>query len=130
MPSKKKQQKPANDNGATGVAKSGIDSAALVERHNAKPALKPKAEKKPKAEQKPKAGKKVSVKTIVREAFVANPAITNDEVVAAVKKARPDSAFGDKQAQWYRWMAKKGILTGTTIEMPRQARAKKKEKAS
>ncbi len=76
--------------------------------------------------EKPKAEKKASVKTIVRDAFLANPAITNDEVVAAVKKARPDSAFGDKQAQWYRWMAKKGILTGTPIEMPRQSRKSQK----
>ncbi len=72
--------------------------------------------------EKTKTEKKTSVKTIVRDAFLANPAITNDEVVAAVKKARPDSAFGDKQAQWYRWMAKKGILTGTPINMPRQSR--------
>ncbi len=75
--------------------------------------------------EKPKAEKKISVKTIVRDAFVANPAISNDEVVAAVKKARPDSAFGDKQAQWYRWMAKKGLLTGTPIDMPRQSRKAK-----
>jgi hypothetical protein len=74
--------------------------------------------------EKPKAEKKISVKTIVRDAFLANPAITNDEVVAAVKKARPDSAFGDKQAQWYRWMAKKGILTGTAIVMPKKTRNK------
>ncbi len=74
--------------------------------------------------EKPKAEKKISVKTIARDAFIANPAITNDELVAAVKKARPDSAFGDKQAQWYRWMAKKGILTGTAIAMPKKARAK------
>ncbi len=73
---------------------------------------------------KAKAEKKITIKTIVRDAFLADPAITNDKVVAAVKKARPDSAFGDKQAQWYRWMAKKGILTGTSIQMPKKARAK------
>ncbi len=105
MPSKK-QQKAANNKGAASP--------------------KPKAAKKPKAEKKSKADKKISVKTIARDAFLANPAITNDELVAAVKKARPDSAFGDKQAQWYRWMAKKGILTGTAIEMPRQSRKNKK----
>ncbi len=114
MPRKKKQQKPANGN----------DTAA------SKPDLAPveakaKAEKKTKAEKKPRASKtekKISVKSIARDAIVANPAITNEEIMAAVKKARPDSSFGDKQAQWYRWMAKKGILTGTPIEMPRQSR--------
>ncbi len=79
---------------------------------------------KTKGAEKAKAEKKITIKTIVRDAFLANPAITNDEVVSAVKKARPDSAFGDKQAQWYRWMAKKGILTGTSIQMPTKTRAK------
>ncbi len=80
---------------------------------------------KTKGAEKAKAEKKITIKTIVRDAFLANPAITNDEVVAVVKKARPDSAFGDKQAQWYRWMAKTGVLTGTAIEMPQKPRAKK-----
>ncbi len=96
----KKQKKPTSDKGAA-----------------------PKS-KKVRAD-KARAEKKVSVKTIVRDAFIANPAITNDEVVAAVKKARPDSSFNDKQAQWYRWMAKKGVLTGTAIAMPRKSRTKK-----
>lgn len=95
----KKQKKPANDKGA---------------------APKPKRVR----AEKPKAEKRISVKTIVRDAFLANPAITNDEVVAAVKKARPDSKFNEKQAQWYRWMAKSGTLTGTAIEMPKQPRKK------
>ncbi len=94
MPNKKKQQKPASDKGAA-----------------------PKPKRVP-SEKKAKAEKKITIKTIVRDAYLTNPAITNDEVVAAVKKARPDSVFGDKQAQWYRWMAKKGILTGTAIQMP------------
>ena len=80
--------------------------------------------KRTQVEKPAKATKKTSIRTIVREAFIANPAISNEDVVAAVKKARPDSAFGDKQAQWYRWMAKKGILTGSAIAMPRKTRKK------
>lgn len=92
---------------------------------------KPKSDKsvatKPKRTRakKTKAEPKISIKTIIREAFIANPAISNDEIVAAVKKARPDSLFNEKQAQWYRWMAKKGVLTGTAIAMPKKARDKK-----
>ncbi len=103
MSNKKKQQKPANNKGV---------------------APKPKRVA---SEKKAKAEKKTTIKTIVRDAFLANPEITNEQIIATVKKARPDSAFSEKQAQWYRWMAKTGILTGKAIAMPKKARAKKEK---
>jgi hypothetical protein len=90
-----------------------------------KPTSDKSAAPKSKRAEKTKPGKKRSIKTIVRDAFISNPEITNDQIAAMVKKARPDSSFNEKQAQWYRWMAKKGTLTGTAIVMPRKARAKK-----
>jgi len=56
--------------------------------------------------------------------LLGNNAITNDELIAAVKARFPESAFKDTHAAWYRSQARKGALTGTPIAIP-QIRAQK-----
>jgi hypothetical protein len=56
---------------------------------------------------------KRTIKQVVIEVFAANPTIKNADLIAAVKKEYPTSAFNEKHASWYRWQAKKGALTGT-----------------
>lgn len=59
---------------------------------------------------------------MVIETLAKNSAATNDEMIAAVKKEFPKSAFKDTHAAWYRSQARKGLLTGTPIEIPAMSR--------
>jgi hypothetical protein len=61
---------------------------------------------------------KRTIKQVVIEAITANKVITNEELIAAVKAQFPKSAFKDTHAAWYRSQARKGLLTGTPIEIP------------
>jgi hypothetical protein len=58
---------------------------------------------------------KRTIKQIVIEVFAANPTIKNADLIAAVKKEYPSSAFNEKHASWYRWQAKKGALAGAPL---------------
>jgi hypothetical protein len=94
--------------------------------------MKNKKEKKTKAQ--PKTSKKTiaessaeskpTIKQAVIEAITANNVITNDKLVAAVKAQFPKSAFKDTHAAWYRSQARKGLLTGTPIDIPAQRQPK------
>jgi len=53
-----------------------------------------------------------------------NSAVTNDELIAAVKTQFPKSAFKDSHAAWYRSQVRKGSLTGTPIEIPARRQSK------
>ena len=59
-----------------------------------------------------------TIKRLVVETISANPAVTNDEMIAAVKREFPESAFKDTHAAWYRSQARKGLLTGASIAIP------------
>ena len=101
-----------------------------------------KAKKEQKTKSQPKNGKKAiiestaakaekpetestrTIKQVVIEAITANNAITNDELIAAVKAQFPKSAFKDSHAAWYRSQARKGLLTGTPIQIPAQRQSK------
>jgi hypothetical protein len=103
-----------------------------------------KDKKKPKTKVRPKIGKKAAVefsarnteksktepkhtiKRVVIEAITGNNVITNDELIAAVKAEFPKSAFKDTHAAWYRSQARKGLLTGTPIEIPAQTKKQSK----
>ena len=61
---------------------------------------------------------KRTIKQVVIDAITANNVITNEELIAAVKTQFPKSAFKDSHAAWYRSQARKGLLTGTPIEIP------------
>jgi hypothetical protein len=65
---------------------------------------------------------KRTIKQVVIEAISGKIDITNDEMIAAVKAEFPKSAFNNKHAAWYRTQARKGLLTGSQIEIPAQAR--------
>ena len=84
--------------------------------------------KKPVSEPKTaKAGKaaverKRTIRQLVIETFAANIAVTNAEMIAAVKAEFPKSAFKDTHAAWYRSQARKGLLTGTPIVIPAVSR--------
>jgi hypothetical protein len=67
---------------------------------------------------------KRTIKQVVIEAMTANNVITNEELIAAVKAQFPKSAFKDSHAAWYRSQARKGLLTGTPIEIPAQRQPK------
>ena len=69
---------------------------------------------------------KRTIKQVVIETIAANSIVTNDEMIAAVKAEFPKSAFKDSHAAWYRSQARKGLLTGTPIEIPTQARKQSK----
>lgn len=95
--------------------------------------MKNKKEQKTKAQ--PKTSKKTvakspvletkrTIKQVVIETITANNVITNDELIAAVKEQFPKSAFKDSHAAWYRSQARKGLLTGTPIEIPAQRQPK------
>jgi hypothetical protein len=75
---------------------------------------------------KPGTEAKRTIKQAVIEAITANKAITNDEMIKTVKAQFPKSAFKDTHAAWYRSQARKGLLTGTPIEIPAQARRQSK----
>ena len=89
------------------------------DRRSAKKAAGPKPEK---------AGKRYSIRQLIIETITANPAATNAEMIAAVRKEFPESAFKDTHAAWYRSQARKGSLTGARIPMP--AMGRKQSKAS
>jgi len=75
---------------------------------------------------KPETESRHTIKQVVIEAITANNAITNDELITAVKAQFPKSAFKDSHAAWYRSQARKGLLTGTPIEIPSQTRKQSK----
>lgn len=75
---------------------------------------------------KPETESKRTIKQVVIEVITANIAITNDELITAVKAQFPKSAFKDSHAAWYRSQARKGLLTGTPIEIPAQTRKQSK----
>jgi len=83
----------------------------------------PKTSKKTVAES-PAPESKRTIKQVVIEAITANNVITNEELIAAVKTQFPKSAFKDTHAAWYRSQARKGLLTGTPIEIPAQRQPK------
>jgi hypothetical protein len=67
---------------------------------------------------------KRTIKQVVIEAINANNVITNEELIAAVKRQFPKSAFKETHAAWYRSQARKGLLTGSPIEIPAQRQHK------
>jgi hypothetical protein len=69
--------------------------------------------------------KKRTIKTVVIEMLAANNQTSNADMIAAVKKEFPESAFDEKHASWYRSQARKGLLTGTPIDIPPQKTSKK-----
>jgi hypothetical protein len=78
-----------------------------------------------------KAGKaaverKRTIRQLVIETLAANSAVTNGEMIAAVKAEFPESAFKDTHAAWYRSQARKGLLTGTPIMIPAISRKQSK----
>jgi hypothetical protein len=77
--------------------------------------------------EKRKPESKRTIKQVVIGAIFGNSAITNNEMIAAVKTEFPKSAFDAKHAAWYRTQARKGLLTGTPIEIPAQTRKQSKE---
>ena len=83
----------------------------------------PKTSKKTIAESSAPESKR-TIKQVVTEAITANNVITNEELIAAVKAQFPKSAFKDSHAAWYRSQARKGLLTGTPIEIPAQRQSK------
>jgi hypothetical protein len=71
-----------------------------------------------------KAGTKRTIKQVIIETFAANSAATNADMIAAVKAEFPKSVFKDSHAAWYRSQARKGLLTGSPIEIPAQRQPK------
>ena len=69
---------------------------------------------------------KRTIKQVVVETIAANSVATNEEMIAAVKAEFPKSAFKDSHAAWYRSQARKGLLTGTPIVIPTQAKKQSK----
>jgi hypothetical protein len=67
---------------------------------------------------------KRTIKQVVIETLAAKSIATNGEMIAAVKSEFPKSAFKDSHAAWYRSQARKGLLTGTPIEIPAQRQPK------
>jgi hypothetical protein len=83
----------------------------------------PKTSKKTVAESSAPESKR-TIKQVVVEAITANNVIPNEELIAAVKAQFPKSAFKDSHAAWYRSQARKGLLTGTPIDIPAQRQSK------
>ncbi len=83
----------------------------------------PKTSKKTIAESSASESKR-TIKQVVVEAITANNIITNEDLIAAVRAQFPKSAFKDSHAAWYRSQARKGLLTGTPIEIPAQRQSK------
>ena len=75
---------------------------------------------------KQETGPKRTNKQVVIEAITANNAVTNQEMIAAVKSEFPKSAFKDSHAAWYRSQARKGLLTGAPLAIPLQVRKQSK----
>jgi hypothetical protein len=89
-------------------------------RNGKKATVESKAVKTKKSE----AGPRRTIKQVVIETFTANSAVTNDEMIAAVKAEFPKSAFKETHAARYRSQARKGLLTGTPVAIPAQIRKK------
>jgi hypothetical protein len=70
----------------------------------------------------PKPETKRTIKQVVIETLVTNNAVTNDEMIAAVKAEFPKSAFDSRHAAWYRSQARLGKLTGEKIDIPPMSR--------
>jgi hypothetical protein len=87
-------------------------------RQNMKKEAQVKSERSAKAETRARH----TIRQVVIEAITANNAVTNDELIAAVKAEFPKSAFKDSHAAWYRSQARKGTLTGERIEIPKAGR--------
>jgi hypothetical protein len=68
--------------------------------------------------------RKCTIRQLVIETLAANSAVTNGELIAAVKVEFPESAFKDTHAAWYRSQARKGLLTGTPIVISKMSRKK------
>jgi hypothetical protein len=100
---KEQKTKIQPKNGKNTIAKSTASKAA-------KPANEPKR----------------TIKQVVIETFAANSSVTNEDMITAVKAEFPKSAFKDTHAAWYRTQARKGLLTGTPIVIPAQARSHSK----
>lgn len=83
----------------------------------------PKTSKKTIAESSAPESKR-TIKQVVIDAITANNVITNEELIATVKTQFPKSVFKDSHAAWYRSQARKGLLTGTPIEIPAQRQSK------
>lgn len=79
---------------------------------------KPGTQKKVKSLPEAKAAK--TIKQVVIDSITANSHISNSEMIAAVKREFPRSAFNAKHAAWYRSQARKGLLTGTPVIIPKQ----------
>ena len=75
---------------------------------------------------KPETEAKRTIKQVVIETIAVNNAVTNEEMIAAVKAEFPKSAFKDTHAAWYRSQARKGLLTGTPIVIPAMVRKQSK----
>jgi len=65
---------------------------------------------------------KNTIKQVVIDLITANSEISNEEMMAAVKAQFPKSAFDSRHAAWYRSQARKGLLTGTPIAIPKQTK--------
>ena len=89
-------------------------------RQNAKKQAQAKPERPAIAENRTKR----TIRQAVIEAITANSAVTNDELIAAVKAEFPKSAFKDSHAAWYRSQVRKGSLTGTPIVIPARRQSK------
>jgi len=103
MKSKKQQE----------AAKHSKDGKAATTKAK-KPVSEPKTAKAGKAAVE----RKRTIRQLVIETFAANIAVTNAEMIAAVKAEFPESAFKDTHAAWYRSQARKGLLTGSPIVIP------------
>ncbi len=84
----------------------------------AKPVSEPKTTK----AGKPAVERKRTIRQLVIETLAADIAVTNAEMIAAVKAEFPESAFKETHAAWYRSQARKGLLTGTPIVIPAMSR--------
>ena len=96
--------------------------ASKQPKNGKKPAAAAPALKAHKLETEPKR----TIKQVIIETIAANSAATNDEMIAAVKREFPKSAFDGRHAAWYRSQARKGLLTGSPITIPAIGRKQSK----
>jgi hypothetical protein len=83
---------------------------------------KPVSELKTGKDAKAAVERKRTIRQLVIETLAANSAVTNAELIGAVKAEFPESAFKDTHAAWYRSQARKGLLTGAPIAIPAMSR--------
>ena len=106
----KQQQKAAkqskNDKAVTTKATAVVATKAAKAMKTVKPVAEPKR----------------TIKQLIIETITKNSAVTNGEIIAAVKAEFPESGFKDTHASWYRSQARKGLLTGTPIVIPAMSR--------